>query len=140
MSTTKDFFEKIIFESITDIKKADFFNIDTPIKKGEIIVGEMTNREKSIRTLWEKKVDEINKFHSEKNRKNTSQKEALMHKILHHQVEILDDLFWMSIRDRLPKAKEADSIGIRKDYKIVSFEEESLFGGIGIIIEIASRK
>ncbi len=103
-----ELFKNTLIEEISNVKPKDFIDVTREIAENEIVIGEMNNFEKALRTLHLKKVDEASKNPGE-NSFYFKKKES----------NALSDLLWSNIQRRIKEARVYDEIGIRKGYKII---------------------
>lgn len=100
----------------------DFIEPENPVTEEETVIGEMTGLEKALYTL----VETRNKPFSEHCAHGCE--ECPPEKIfeIHGEREFLQNLInimWHSIKGRIPAAKKASAIGVRKDFAVVAMPE-----------------
>lgn len=91
------------------------------VRKKETVIGQLTAFEKACWTLYQEKRKRHDVLHEEmENDVRTDE-----HHLIHFQYNTLKNLFWASIRSRIPDAAKADTSGFRAGDKIVATEGES---------------
>ena len=99
-----------------DVAAADYL---PPIKEGEEIIGEASEEEKKLRTLLEKLAKQMKEIVENNDSDNGSPlEENRQLKQLLKKSEVAQNLFWISVEDRIPNA-----YGVRKNWQIVSENE-----------------
>lgn len=99
--------------------------VEDEIAENENLAGELTDYEKAIYLARDKRMDECNALTKEVIANEDFDDVEKTHRvaILKKSADCLNDAFWASVYQRLAdKLRERSSVGVRKDWKVVSFE------------------
>jgi hypothetical protein len=116
---------------------------EQPVAEGEKILGEMNDLEKGMYTLMDKKDKECEEIKEKavdlllsdkKIGKGVAEKLDKQHSMIHATKDFAQKILWASIRSRVERTEGYDTLGLRKDFKIVESKGEKERGpSIGII-------
>lgn len=109
--------------------------VEDEIAENEELAGELTDYEKAIYLARDQNGDEFNALKRQTESFNDDVKQKLA--VLDQSHDCLDRAFWASVNLRLAdKLKKGSGVGVRKDWKIVSFSSAGAGRCIGLMIGI----
>lgn len=114
---------KLLPMELSELKPKDFIDACSDLEKGEKAIGEMSDEEKRLHTLWRRAVIEGKKLKAELELLSDEDRERTIQQllILDKRVRILKELFWYTVNED-HHLWSLDNIGIRRGFKIVTFK------------------
>jgi len=130
----EEMIEETILEGLfsDDINEEEAENAASTIQKGEIIIAIANKLERRVFSLAIQKLKEVSNICEECKEKDAEKRECKKVEKLLNQADILRELTFKLIRERIGKGNYP--CGIRKEWKIVKLKELSPGPDIGIII------
>lgn len=131
----EEFFKGTLIAEIF-AKRGNQTEIETEIEEGEEILFDMNDFEKTLHSLIDEKIAKCKHLCDSENQ---NEKEEIEHSLLHQEIDTLKEILFSSIRKRLEK--DCPNIGIRKGFKVVSYETpfEELTRHVGGAIRVIEK-